>query len=139
MKEANTKLLLSLIAMFLFGGVSGALLEGYSRPFLFSPPPPDQMEESLMSFLGRRLHLLPGQQETIHPIVSDFVHRTESLRLQSLRQFRDLSDETDNRISEVLTPDQKGDWAKLRKERDEDLQTRGGMPGQPPSRLPSAP
>jgi len=139
MKDTNAKMLLSLITMFLFGGVSGAMLDSYFRPSLFPPPATDQMEENLMIFLGKHLHLMPDQREKIRPTVSDFVHRTEILRQQSLQQFQFLADETDDQISDVLTTSQKSDLAKLRKERDEEFKIHGGLTNDPLRRLPTVP
>jgi Spy/CpxP family protein refolding chaperone len=53
----------------------------------------------------------------------------ETLHAQSMNQLSELATETDGRIAEILTPEQKVLLEKLAKERDEDFQKHGGPPG----------
>jgi Spy/CpxP family protein refolding chaperone len=129
MKSPKTKLVLALIAMFVFGAISGAGLALFCRPPLFPPPRPEEMQKIMTGFFTRRLNLTPDQQEKLRPITIDFANQAAALHAQSINQLSQLATETDTRIAEILTPEQKVLLEKLAKERDEDFQKYGGPPG----------
>jgi Spy/CpxP family protein refolding chaperone len=129
MKSPKTKLVLALIAMFVFGAVSGAGLTLFCHSPFFPPPRPEEMQKVMTSFFTRRLNLTPDQQEKLRPITADFANQATTLHAQSINQLSQLAAETDSRIAEILTPEQKVLLEKLAKERDEDFQKYGGPPG----------
>jgi Spy/CpxP family protein refolding chaperone len=129
MKSPKTKLVLALIAMFVFGAISGAGLTLFCHPPFFQPPRPEEMQKVMTGFFTRRLNLTPDQQEKLRPITVEFANQAATLHAQSINQLSQLATETDGRIAEILTPEQKVLLEKLAKERDEDFQKYGGPPG----------
>jgi Spy/CpxP family protein refolding chaperone len=129
MKNPKTKPVLTLLAMFLLGAISGVGLGTFFRPPFFPPPRPEEMQKHMVSFLTRQLNLTPDQQVRIQPIAADFSNQAATLHVQSMNQLSQLATETDSRIAEILTPEQKVLLEKLAKERDENFQKRGGFPG----------
>lgn len=131
MKNPKVRLVLSLLAMFLLGGISGAGLTFFCHPFLGPPPKPEKTQQHLLNFLTERLNLTAEQQEKIKPITFDFATEADKLHQSSVEQFQQLANATDDRISVFLTPGQKAELDKLRQERNDDLQGHAGGPGGP--------
>jgi len=129
MKNPKAKLVSALGAMFVLGALSGAGLTLFCHSPFLSPPRPEEMQKLMTRFLTQRLNLTPDQQEKIRPIAADFANQAETLHAQSMNQLSQLATETDSRIAEILTPEQKVLLEKLAKERDEDFQKHGGPPG----------
>ena len=127
MKNPKVRLVLSLLAMFVLGGISGVGLTFFCHPFM-GPPRPGKMQEHLLYFLTERLGLTAEQQEKIKPITFDFAAQADKLHESSFEQFKQLANTTDDRISAFLTPEQKAELDKLRRERDNDFQRHGGWP-----------
>jgi len=130
MKNSKVRLILSLAAMFMLGAISGVGLNMFCHPF-FGPPRPGKIQEHMLSFLTDRLNLTADQQEKIKPITADFAAQADKLHANSIQQFKQLSDATDDRIAAVLTPEQKAKLDEIRKQRDDDFMRHGGGPGGP--------
>jgi Spy/CpxP family protein refolding chaperone len=128
MKNPKVKLVLALVAMFVLGAISGMGLSFFYHPHFFRPPRHGEMQAHLLNFLTDRLHLTSAQQEQIKPITVDFGNQIEALHAQSVTQFAQLADATDQRIAQFLTPEQKLELDKLGKERAQDFQRHGGPP-----------
>ena len=101
MKNPKVRLILSLAAMFVLGAISGAGLSQFCHPFFFGPPRPGKIQEHLQSFLTERLNLTADQQEKIKPITVDFGTQAEKLHADSVQQFKQLADATDDRIAAI--------------------------------------
>jgi hypothetical protein len=92
----------------------------------------------MLSFWIHRLNLTPEQQEQAKPIAADLAQQIEVLHEQSINQFLRLGDLTDDRLSRYLTPDQKMELDKVRKERQKDF-GHHGLPTDPQLNQPSGP
>ena len=86
MKSPKAKLVLALVAMFVFGAISGAGLTLFCHSPFFPPPRPEEMQKQMMSFLTRRLNLTPDQQEKIQPIAADFANQAETASAETLKK-----------------------------------------------------
>jgi hypothetical protein len=91
MKSPKTKLVLALIAMFVFGAISGAGLTLFCHPPFFQPPRPEEMQKVMTGFFTRRLNLTPDQQEKLRPITVDFANQAATLHAQSINQLSQLA------------------------------------------------
>lgn len=134
MKNPKTKLILAFVAVFVLGGLSGAGLTTFCHAFFFPHPPRHgELKNHLLAFLTDKLNLTADQQEKIKPIAADFASQAEAARQQSVKQFQQLADATDNKIAALLTPEQKAALDKIRQDRNHDFQRDGGPPfGHPP-------
>ncbi|HLI34288.1 MAG TPA: hypothetical protein VKW70_04520 [Terriglobia bacterium] len=63
-------------------------------------------EEKAIHRLTRDLNLTPQQAQQLRPIMDDSIKKWNSLQEQVRPQFEALHTETDNRIRQILTPDQ---------------------------------
>ena len=131
MKNPKVRLILSLVAMFVLGAISGVGLSQFCHPFFFGPPRPGKIAEHMQDFLTERLTLTADQQEKLKPIIADFATQADKLHADSIQQFKQLGDSTDDRIAALLTPEQKAKLDQLRKQRDDDFMRHGGGPGGP--------
>ena len=127
MKNPKVRLILSLAAMFVLGAISGVGLTMFCHPF-FGPPRPGKIAEHLQNFLTGRLSLTADQQEKLKPITIDFAAQADKLHADSIQQFKQLADTTDDRIAPLLTPEQKTKLDQLRKQRDDDFAKHVGGP-----------
>ena len=141
MKNPKFKIAAALVAMFLFGAITGAGLSPLLHPYFFSPPNAKDMQEHLANILTLRLNLTPEQQEKLKPIVASFTQQVQNLNEQSMTQISLLADATDNQISQFLTAEQKVELAKLAQERKAFAQHGPllGFPPGPPGPPPSSP
>jgi len=111
----------ALLAMFLFGGVTGVCLSSFLHPYFFSPPHREELQKHMLEFWTRQLDLTPDQQAKVKPIADDFAQQAQTLREQSVKQFSQLADTTDARLGEFLTADQKVKLAQMIKMRHDDF------------------
>jgi Spy/CpxP family protein refolding chaperone len=136
MKSPKLKLALALLAMFVLGAISGVGLFSFCHFHFGRPPGPQEIQDHLLHFLTDRLDLTADEQAKIKPITADFAQKADALRQQSAEQFKQLADATDDRIAQLITPEQKAELDKVRQERDQMMQRRDGNlffgPGESP-------
>jgi Spy/CpxP family protein refolding chaperone len=140
--KPKVKIAATLLAMFLFGAVSGAGLSSFWHSYFFSPPHPEGLQKHLVGFWTRQLDLTPEQQEQAKPIAADFAQQADTLRQQSSSRFSQLADATDTRLSQYLTPEQKVKLQQMIRHRNEDFDHHGPPPdflGGPPHGPPPGP
>ncbi|MDR0532452.1 MAG: periplasmic heavy metal sensor [Verrucomicrobiales bacterium] len=133
MTNSKFRLTLVLIGMFVFGAVSGIALNTFWRPYFPSPPHQGDIQRHILEFLTQRLGLSEQQQEQIRPIIADFSRQVEEFHRQSVSQLDELSRQTDEKISQFLTPEQKLELQRMASERAQGFKRHGpDMRGLPP-------
>lgn len=125
MNRAKIKIGAALLAMFLFGGVSGVCLGNFWHSYFFSPPPRQDLEKHLLGFWTRQLDLTPDQQAKVKPIADDFAQQAQAQREQSFHQFTQLADSCDDSLNQYLTAEQKVKLQQMIKMRHEDFNHHG--------------
>ncbi len=102
------KLILLLLAIFMAGSVTGALLmRSVGRKMLTSRPMPEQWAPMHMRKLTERLKLQPEQVEQIKPIVRRNMEEVGELRTRSLAEIRTLFERMQREVAEKLSPEQR--------------------------------
>jgi hypothetical protein len=110
--------------VFLSGTIVGAL--GHRYYYLHSvragaPPQrsPEDYRKSYMSEMKSRLNLSPEQAAGIEKILDLTRDRFRDLREKYRPEMKQIQDEQVAQITALLRPDQQGEYARLRKEREE--------------------
>lgn len=114
---------LSLLVVFLAGGLVGAALErgrhhgpgrdGPQRGERRGGPPPLFAEGSP---LAERLQLTPGQRDSIEKITERDRVRADSVFRATRQGMRARFDSTMQAVAAVLTPEQRAEWQKVRQQ-----------------------
>jgi Spy/CpxP family protein refolding chaperone len=112
------KLGLYVLAIFLAGGGSGALIAWkMSRSAAIAPLPPAEIGARLRARFQSRLNLTPEQVQKIDPMIDQAMHRVESIRQETANQvFANVSN-LHQQVLTVLTPEQKATFEELERER----------------------
>jgi Spy/CpxP family protein refolding chaperone len=115
---SKRKLSVYLLALFLAGGGSGALIAWQvSRRTPMTPLPPAEIGARLRARLQSRLDLTPEQVEKIAPLIDQAMRRVEAIRRETANQvFANVSN-LDAQVLLVLTPEQKAKFEELERER----------------------
>lgn len=143
---------LSLLVVFVAGALVGAALERGQRddrgprrpPRADRRGPPPMFAEG--SPVAQRLKLTPAQRDSIEKITERDRVRADSIFRETRRGMRSRFDSTMMAVNAVLTPEQRLEWQKIRRELDlrerrEGRGRRGGRgegrggPGMPPGAL----
>jgi Spy/CpxP family protein refolding chaperone len=107
------------LAIFLLGFAAGALAPSAYRAWVRDgggrQERPDRLEQ-----LSERLKLSPEQTAQVQQIFGETRTRLEALRKESEPRFVEIRRDTDERLRQVLTPEQ---WEQFQRSRDE---RRGG-------------
>jgi hypothetical protein len=75
---------------------------------------PEQAQTFVEHSLTRRLRLDPGQQTQIHAILTDTRQRLGILRQEIQPRAAEIWQDTDRKISTLLTPDQQARYEKIK-------------------------
>jgi Spy/CpxP family protein refolding chaperone len=112
------KLALYVLALFLAGGGSGALIAwqvGRQLPVI--PRPPAEIGARLRAQFQSRLELTPDQAQKISPMIDQAMRRVGTIREDTARAvFANVSN-LDEQVLGVLTPEQKAKFEALERER----------------------
>ena len=120
---ARWKIVLSLVAIFFAGSVTGALFTiSIAKHEVRRQSDPTQWFQLTMNRWKTRLHLTPAQEEKLKPIVEATVNELRSLRESDLRQTDEILARAQARIDPELTPEQRARLQKMRDARKRRLQ-----------------
>ena len=109
------------ILIFLLGFAAGMLALGAYRAWARrAAAPSDRFEQ-----LATRLQLNADQKTKVQQIFGDTRQQLQALRKESEPRVNDIRQQTDQRMQQVLTPDQ---WKKFQQMRDE-MRARRGRDG----------
>jgi len=112
------KLILAFIAVFVAGGIIGALaVMHFVRPPFGSPPPADKITQHIIKDLRGTLHLSPSQAAKIEPIITQNVKELINFHRELEAHVQSSLDASDKQVEEVLDPAQKAEFAKFRAHR----------------------
>ena len=130
----NLKAFLGVLAVFVLGTLAGALVTHriYQRrihAFLRGGPAATEMIVRRMNW---QLDLTPAQRAQVETIVRDSRQKLREARQQIDPQMRALFQDMDQRIREVLTPEQRVKFDKLMAERQAKWQHFRPPPAPPP-------
>jgi len=105
---ARWKIVLSLVAIFLAGSVTGGLLTiAIVKHEVRRQSDPNQWVQLTMQRWRSRLRLTPAQEEKLKPIVETTVNELRTLRTSDLRQSDEIFARAQARIDPELTADQR--------------------------------
>jgi Spy/CpxP family protein refolding chaperone len=114
--------------------VAGLLIGAVGSPFLarafLRPPSPAAMSDHLFKRLEKDLALTPEQGAQIKPLIDQMSSQMNSIRSDTSKQISDSINETNSKIAEFLTPEQKTKLDQLEAERRKHL--RREIPFLPP-------
>jgi Spy/CpxP family protein refolding chaperone len=108
------------LAIFLLGFAAGALAPSAYRAWVRDgrrQERPDRFEK-----MSEQLKLTPEQKEQVRQIFGETRNRLEALRKESEPRFAEIRADADERLRQVLTPEQ---WEEFRKSREEGRGRRG--------------
>ncbi len=112
---ARWKIVLSLIAIFIAGSVTGGLLTiAIVKHEVRRQSDPNQWVQLTMQRWKSRLRLTPAQEDKLKPIVETTVSELRTLRTNDLRQNDEIFSRAQARIDPELTPDQRERLKKMR-------------------------
>jgi Spy/CpxP family protein refolding chaperone len=112
------KLGLYVLAIFLAGGGSGALVAwNLCRRTPAAPLPPAEIGARLRARFQSRLNLTPEQAQKIDPMIDQAMRRVEAIRQQTANHvFANVSN-LHGQVLTVLTPEQQERFEELERER----------------------
>ena len=99
------------LAIFILGFAAGALAPSAYRAWVR-----DGVRQGRLEKMSEDLKLTPEQKEQMRQIFGETRTRLEALRKESEPRFAEIRREADERIRQVLTPEQ---WEEFRKSREE--------------------
>jgi Spy/CpxP family protein refolding chaperone len=102
------------LAIFVLGFAAGALAPGAYRAWVRGGG--QESRQSRFAEMSTRLKLSPEQQAQVQQIFGETRTRLEALRKESEPRFAEIRREADERMRQVLTPEQ---WEEFRKSREE--------------------
>ena len=109
--------LAALLGLFALGVVSGGLGAHlyYARALERPPGPPPFLGRFPGSPLERHLDLTPEQRRAVRQILDESHREAEALRHDLAPRLRDVMERSQERIREVLTPEQRERFEELRR------------------------
>lgn len=118
------------LAIFVLGFAAGALAPAAYRAWTRDGDGGGRRDR--IERMSEDLKLTPEQKEQVRGIFAETRTRLEALRKESEPRFAEIRRETDERLKQVLTPEQ---WEQFRKSREEGRGRRGrGKGGEGPPR-----
>jgi Spy/CpxP family protein refolding chaperone len=108
------------LAIFLLGFAAGALAPSAYRAWVRGG------RQGRFERMSEQLRLTDGQQEQVRQIFGETRTKLEALRKESEPRFAEIRRDADERIRQVLTPEQ---WEEFRKSREGGRGRRGGGRG----------
>jgi uncharacterized membrane protein len=122
MMRSNARLVLSLLVVFASGVVVGVVGDRYlvkRQEAAQKPRTPEDYRRAYVEEMQRRLRLTPEQLNRLNQILDETREQFRQLREKHRPEFRALQDQQTARINEILTPEQREEYARMRKEREE--------------------
>lgn len=112
------KIILSLCAIFIAGGVVGsvATLRISKRATTIKPTPKDWAQATLQR-LENRLKLTPDQLAKVRPIIEETSLELRTIRQSTVEETGQAIRRAHDRINELLTPEQQKRMEKLKRDR----------------------
>ena len=121
------KLGLYVLALFLAGGGSGALITWeVCRRKPVAPLPPAEIGARLRARFQSRLDLTSEQMQKINPLIDQAMHRVEAIRRETANEVFANVSSLHEQVLLVLTPEQKVKFEELERERREYLREKFG-------------
>ena len=130
---SKRKLSLYVLALFLAGGGSGALI-GWQlcRRTPVAPLPPAEIGARLRARFQSRLGLTPDQAQKIAPMIDQAMRRVQAIREETASQVFANASNLHEQVLTVLTPEQAVKFEELERERREYLRQKFGPGRQTP-------
>jgi hypothetical protein len=123
-----------LLAIFLAGAATGALV-GYTSVKHKPPPPPPRPEEMAGHIIDRlktKLGLSGEQLVNIEPLVQQACAEMQVIQRESGKRVGQVFQDLNQRMAEYLTAEQKVKLDEMERERQEFWRKRSRPPGKPP-------
>lgn len=115
---SKRKLVLYLLALFVAGGGSGALISWQiCQRTPMAPLPTAEIGTRLRAHLQGRLDLAPEQAQKIGPIIDQAMGRIEVIRRETASQIFANVTNFDQQVLLVLTPEQKAKFEEFERQR----------------------
>ena len=114
------------VAIFVLGFAAGALAPSAYRAWTREGVHGARDGGGKLDELSDQLKLSPEQKEQVRQIFGDTRAQLQALRKESEPRFAEIRRQTDERMRQVLTPEQ---WEQFQKTRDESRHRRGGRGG----------
>lgn len=118
--------------------LSGVLLGGYGyRAYnagtvaAKSKTSPEEYKKRYLNEYRTRLQLSPEQVSKLEMILDETRARFHEARQKIDPEMKSIQSEQIDKVNQMLSPDQRGEYEKMRKEREEKMRKRGG-PRMPP-------
>ena len=110
--------LVALLGLFVLGVVSGGLGAHlyYARALDRPPGPPPFFGGRLGPRLERHLELTPEQGEQLRDILDETRREAEALRRDLAPRMREVLERSEERIREILTPEQRQRFEEIRRQ-----------------------
>jgi Spy/CpxP family protein refolding chaperone len=108
------------LAIFVLGFAAGALAPAVYRAWVRERPRANQQRG--LDEMSERLKLTPEQKAQVQQIFGETRTRLETLRKESEPRFAEIRRQADERLSQVLTPEQ---WKQFQQTREENRSRRG--------------
>jgi Spy/CpxP family protein refolding chaperone len=115
--------------------VSGALLGAFShRLYTVSgvsanaPRNPEEFRKRYMEEMKSRLKLTADQVTKLSAILDETRARVRSTRESIEPEIRQIRDEQQEKVHQILSADQRPEYDKMRQEREAEIKRRGGRP-----------
>jgi protein CpxP len=102
------------VAIFLLGFAAGALAPRAYRAWVRGSA--EERRQDRFEQMSERLELSPEQESQVKQIFGDTRSQLEALRKESEPRFAEIRRQADERMRQVLTPEQ---WEKFQKSREE--------------------
>ena len=127
------KLILAFILVFFAGVACGFFGAFRGGPWMFGHRHHGSLAEHMKRHLRIELNLTPQQMEQISPIVDRAASQLEAKREQTMREVRNIFEETHRSITPFLTPEQQTKLDKLEQRHARRFHRHGFMPPPEPA------
>ena len=127
------KLILAFVLVFFAGIACGFFGAFRSAPWMFGHRHHGSVAEHMKRHLRTELNLTPQQMEQISPIVDRAASQLEAKREQTMREVRNIFEETHRSITPFLTPEQQTKLDKLEQRHARRFHRHGFMPPPEPA------
>ena len=127
------KLILAFVLVFFAGIACGFFGAFHGARWMFGHPHHGSVAEHMKRHLRSELNLTPQQMEQISSIVDGAASQLEAKREQTMREVRNIFEETHRSITPFLTPEQQTKLDQLEQRHRQRPHRRGFMPPAEPS------
>jgi len=117
---STTRLLLYILALFVAGGATGAMIAAkITKDRMFRTPSGLELASKMRDKLACRLQLTPEQLEKVDPIIRDAAAQMQALHRDWMKRIGQITKERNARMAPVLTPEQQIKLEEMENERQE--------------------